>query len=266
MCNEETAVLIKNGHNKYCIDLWENIKRFVFFCVCKTSAKYGEQMKRAGVTDEDLKQEGYLAMLDAVRYFEKEKGYKFITYMRYCLKNRFNAVLGVGKEKGNCFALNSAVRLEDRINESEKDTFEEMIKDEKAENEFLNIVEKCYTECLRKDLEYCLESLPQEERSVIKEIYFEERKISDMAKEKNVPYGKIKTVEIRGIRSLRNSKNMKRLEEYRNDIISTYGYRSGFYLWHNTGYSSTEFTALSLAVGKNILKYENKEKDVFFTI
>lgn len=260
MSNEETAVLIKSGQNEYCINLWENIKGFIGFWICKTSYMYCKQMKKAGITEEDLKQEGYFAMLEALRYFNKDSGYKFITYMRYCLKKRFNSVLGVGK--GNDCILNNALRFEEQTGEKEK--IEDFIKDEKAEREFLNITEKCYTECLRKDLEKCLESLKQEEKEVIREIYFEERKISDIAKNKNMSYGKIKNAEIRGIKKLRSRENIKILEVYRNDIIRTYGYRSGFTLWRDTGYSSTEFTALSLAEGKNILKTENNEEATYF--
>lgn len=83
MTNEELAVLIKAGVNvaDNMLQLYEQIKPFIHV-IAKRYHGWAEV--------EDLEQEGYLALYDAIVGFDAEKGYKFLTYAGYWIKRHIS--------------------------------------------------------------------------------------------------------------------------------------------------------------------------------
>ena len=65
--------------------------------LCDLSVVWPEIPDKGNISDmmEDLEQECFLAMLDAVRAFSPERGYKFTTYLTRASENRFRAILGM---------------------------------------------------------------------------------------------------------------------------------------------------------------------------
>lgn len=81
MTNEQLVALIKNGENvgENMLQLWQQCSRFIH-CVA---------LHYQGSTElEDLEQEGYLALYDAVDGFNPEDGYKFLTYAKHWIRQR----------------------------------------------------------------------------------------------------------------------------------------------------------------------------------
>lgn len=80
MTNEELAVRIKAGLDvtENMLDLWQQNKRFIY----KIAKKYSGHAEL-----EDLEQEGYLALYDAVDGFDPSKGVRFLTYASYWISN-----------------------------------------------------------------------------------------------------------------------------------------------------------------------------------
>lgn len=76
MTNEEIAVRIQAGETELLPVLWEQVERFV-------SQMAGKAAWAAGhVTSfDDLRQCGYLALVDAVKGYSEDKG-KFLTWVR----------------------------------------------------------------------------------------------------------------------------------------------------------------------------------------
>ena len=73
---------IQNGNNvnENMLMLWKNVSYIVNILVRDTQ----------GYELEDLKQEGFIAMYDAVKNYDTSKGVKFSTYACYWIKNRIN--------------------------------------------------------------------------------------------------------------------------------------------------------------------------------
>lgn len=81
MSNEELVARIKAGVDTAdnMLQLWEQTKRFIHVLAKRYQSK---------AEIEDLEQEGYLALYDAVDGYKPEKGTKFLTYAEYWIKLR----------------------------------------------------------------------------------------------------------------------------------------------------------------------------------
>lgn len=81
MTNEELVARIKAGIDSVdnMLTLWEQNNKFIHII----AKRY-----QGNAEIEDLEQEGYLALYDAIDGFDAEKGYKFLTYAEYRIRQR----------------------------------------------------------------------------------------------------------------------------------------------------------------------------------
>ncbi len=71
----------------------------MIFKKCGTIRRfYSEKLERFGYSLEDLQQEGYNAIIFAVKGYKAEKGYKFTTYLSYALKRIVRGLLSGGSD------------------------------------------------------------------------------------------------------------------------------------------------------------------------
>lgn len=91
MSNEELVIQIKAGVRvaENMGQLYEQTRKFIH----SIAQKYKNYE-----TIEDLEQEGYLALYDAIDGFEQAKGYKFLTYAEYWIKQRIQRYI----QKNSC--------------------------------------------------------------------------------------------------------------------------------------------------------------------
>ena len=82
MSNEELIQAISAGGNRrqLMLELWKQNKKLIY----KIAERYKGYMPL-----DDLMQEGYIALDNAVRLFDASMGYAFSTYLVNCLKRRF---------------------------------------------------------------------------------------------------------------------------------------------------------------------------------
>lgn len=140
MTNEELAIEIQKGNKSACAKLWEQVEHFVK----KSAFSYYNALRLSGkeyIPDaDDLISEGYIAMLEAVKYYAPEKGYRYITYLSKTLKKSFVAVAGLrtlrtkNEPLNNCSSLNLPVGTE-----SDDMEFIDLLSDETAQNDFERI-------------------------------------------------------------------------------------------------------------------------------
>lgn len=235
MTNEELVAIIKNGNTAATFQLWEQVERLVYSLCNKLYLRYSEPLSRAGVQIDDLTQESYFAFLDAIQSYDESKGYKFTSYLNYPLLNCIRSLIG-GK---SYTALNTADSLERPIEDDL--LLADMVAD--PMNDFLPIEERLYWEQVRKDLEQGISALDGMQQDVIRGKYYNGLSTKDLSQQCGRTYEYMRGVEYEAFRRLRRDKNIK---QYMDDIISTHAYHSSFSLWKNTGYSSTEYTALKL--------------------
>lgn len=79
MTNEDIVVEIQKGNKFLISQLWEQTQQFVRMCA---------EEFHAGDLAEDLIQEGYFGILDAVESFDSTRGIKFLTFAKFHIQQR----------------------------------------------------------------------------------------------------------------------------------------------------------------------------------
>lgn len=245
MTNEELVMIIKGGNDELTPSLWERVERFAYVKATDYYYLHTDLCARAGITLDDLKQESYFAFMAAVNYYDPDKGFLFMTFMNFPLQNAFNGLCGLRTKQGRENPLNKAKSLNTPVGE-EDSTLEDMIEDKTAVDSFQRIEELDYTKRLHSDLEDCINTLNQNQQEVIRCRYFSDMSFSDIAEHQNINKSLCRNRELEALRKLRRGKNFARLQKYRDDIITSHAYRSGYGLWRNSGCSSTEYIVLKM--------------------
>ena len=110
MTNEQLANQAQTGSRAALEELWGAVRPLLFSLAWKFYSRQGkERCSFHGVTLEDLQQEAFFALYDAVGAFDEGKGYQFTTYLSRATENRFRACMGI---RGKRDPLNAADRLE----------------------------------------------------------------------------------------------------------------------------------------------------------
>ena len=139
--NEELVEKIKQGESNYLVTLWGQIECYVYLKVVDRLNYISKKYML-----EDLQQEGYLAMLDAIKYYNPDKGSKFIIILTLCLKNRFNDVLDLRTKRGKYDPLQNALSLDEIISEGGESTSTmtrgDLLPDNNAIEPFLSVEDK----------------------------------------------------------------------------------------------------------------------------
>ena len=222
MTNESLAVLIQNGNTEYEELLWDKTERFIMCKAADYYRKYQSQCRQKGVDIDDLCQEGYFALVDAVKAFRAETGWKLLSYIKYPLMNRFNVLLGFrGKRQL------PTVGLDTQIN-GDGATLGDVLPDERAGEQLNGVIHEQYIEQLRRDMGVALGTLPGNESTAVRLRYYERAQLQ----------GEQRQALERGIRKIRHNNSIKM---YRSDIIDGSAYKPGT-VWT----SSTERTAIKL--------------------
>ena len=113
MSNEELAVLAYAGNNTAMGELYQNCYRFIYKVANSYHALYQNRLTACSVQFEDMLNEAYFAIPEAVKAFnEQEAQYKFITFLSYPLLNCFNKLAGLRTSKTRKEPLNSYKSLE----------------------------------------------------------------------------------------------------------------------------------------------------------
>jgi RNA polymerase sporulation-specific sigma factor len=175
LSNEELAARIKAGDNArdYMALLWERNKRLIY----KKASVYENVISQHAFVDfDDLLQCGFLAMVEAVRAYRPEKGFKFITYINLCFQSEVHAMFGnirgKRKEGNRRFFPTAAISLNEPLEEDEYET--ELI-DALEDEEAGRIEENCERDETREIVAAAVERLPEKQRIVIREIYYNEK-------------------------------------------------------------------------------------------
>ena len=239
MSNEQMAELIKSGNKDLLPALWENVRNFVYMYCNRFYLSQLKLCQAANIDIDDLAQEGYFSLLKAVKSYDPEKGYKLLTYMSYHLKNSFNELIGLRTKKEQKDILNNSLSLYTPLGD------DLIIADTVADdNDYIGTAEsKLYNEELHNDLEKELNMLEPIKSDILRQIYYEGHTEAEAAQNMQLTLSYTRGLKQSALNKLRRS---KRLKIYREDIISRNAYKSSFIKWKETGYSSTERTAIKL--------------------
>lgn len=214
MTNEELALLIQSGCREYIPQLWTQIKRFVSM----KAGQYERHLTGCAADEEDLQQSGYIAMMEAVKYYNPEKGYKFITYLDLTLKKAFRQIAGIESSRRD--AALSAVSLDELIGPDDNDIRRiDLIEDAAAQAPFYELMERESLNEAREAIEKALEKVNEQAQRLIKLIYFEGKSLTEAAS--MAGYSSRQAAEqahYNALRKIRNSSAADKLKTVLNDL------------------------------------------------
>ena len=104
MTNEQLAALIGTGEaDELQPILWDKVRGFFILLSNKYASQHAGRCKQCGITADDIRQESYFAMLDAIKAYcnrpAEQSDYKFISYCGFPFKSHAGALLGYKTNK-----------------------------------------------------------------------------------------------------------------------------------------------------------------------
>lgn len=212
MTNEELAVAIQAGDDGLMPQLWEQVRKLIvqqaerhlFSCSERVSCR---------VQVEDLIQSGYFAVVEAVRNFKPDSGYKFTTFLGFTLKNAFNTALGLRAYKGDAFFASCS--LDTPIGEDEDTLLLEMIQDLSDIGDCeSSVTENIWNQQLRAALDAAMEQLPDLHRKTLLSLYYFDMSGQAIADDRGCTREYISNIHNDALRALRYGRYRQILAEF----------------------------------------------------
>ena len=207
MTNEQLAVLIQQGNNELLPLLWENTSCLIYKKCGQYWWAYSDKFKRHDYDLSDLKQEGFIILLQALKYYNSGKGYKFNTYLNYAAKNVLSRIIS----NNDALSQVNTLSLERPIDEDKDgDLFlSDIISDSGIEGEF----EEVERQILYLPLHQIIDGLPEAERKAITAYYLENKTYQEIVQESGKTIAEIKSTVQKGLRILRKGEILQLLKE-----------------------------------------------------
>lgn len=199
----------------------------------------------AGLSFEDLVQEGYFSVNYAAKHYSAEQG-SFTTYLSYALLKQIRtATCGeharvIATKDGRRVAvsanpLNECSSLDVRLDETDEgsSTKGETIEDPAATQAFQTAEDDLYTEELHNALEEALSHLAAKQADVVRRHYFEGQTLKEISQEDGTTLNAARNREQAAFIALRRN---PKLQRWRDEIISTRAWSgTGFGAWNHRG-------------------------------
>lgn len=241
---------IKTGNNDMIPELWEATRLYIFHAlnhIVERNRVNQERMVSAGVTKEDLDQEAFFILLEAVNTFDPAGGYSFISSLHFAAQTHFFALIGMRTAKGRHDPLNSSDRFERSIDNGDDElSLGDTIPDQDAENAFDSVIETQYQEQRHTAIQKALRCLSPIEEQVIIERYYKNKGLTALGKECGMSTARVYQLHQSALRKLRQKRE---LMEWRDEIIDRRYAMSGLGFFRATGSSSVEWAVGELEQG-----------------
>lgn len=236
MTNEELAAAIQAGESNLLPELWEQVERFI-------SQQAGKRARAlngyGGVTEEDLYQCGYFALLAAVKTFTPEKG-KFVGWLAFALKSAFAEATGHRGKKYNLLDVATSLDIPLDNEDGGSAALSDLQADARAQQDFEDTEHKIWLEQLHIAMEDALSQLPEGGQEIIKARYYEKCTLADTAASVGVSIEAIRGRIHKALFQLRKNKCLRRFIEYH----TSYYLHVGVTSFKSTSISSTERVVL----------------------
>ena len=243
--NTALAALAAAGNAFALGQLWEVNKGFVRRQLWQWYEKNKPVADNAGLSFEDLVQEGYFAVDYAAKHYDPERG-SFTTVLSYALMHQIrSATCGeharvIATEDGRRMAvsanpLNECSSLDAPLDADDEgsSTRGEIIEDPAASQAFQTAEDEIYNEELHDALEEALSKLADREADVLRRRYYEDKSLRRVGEEIGVHAERVRQIEAGAFRKLRKCPQLTR---WRDEVISTRAWRkTGFSAWNHRG-------------------------------
>lgn len=239
--NAALAALAAAGNSFALGQLWEVNKGFVRRQLWQWYEKNKPVADSAGLSFDDLVQEGYFAVDYAAKHYNEEQG-SFTTYLSYALLKRIRTATcgehtrGVTTDDGRRVAvsanpLNECSSLDVRLDEADEgsSTKGETIEDPAAAQAFQQAEDGVYTEELHTALETAMtQHLTEREADVLRRRYYDGQTLQAIGEELGVRGERVRIIEGKAIRKM---KGLSSIQRWHDDVITTRA-------WHGTGWNA----------------------------
>lgn len=229
MTNEQLANQAQTGSRAALTELWGAVRPLLFSLAWKFYSRQGkERCSSHGVTLEDLQQEAFFALCDAVQAYRPEKGYQLTTYLHYATENRFRACMGI---QGKADALNHADRLERPIPGDEEQREQgDTLPDEEAEAALFAVDERQEQAHFHNVLEQALGELSVVQSAVLRHRFTQQHTRQQTAEALHITAEAVRREEARALQLLRGKPSVLHLRE---EVLETAAYHgTGWFTWY----------------------------------
>lgn len=228
MTNEKMAQEIQNGNRDLTFALWDQVRPFAR----SRAVRYYRKIPEAHRVDlEDLEQESYIALTEAVQRYRPERGKSFIGYFDYFLKTAFAEQAGFRKRD----ALLQAVSIDAPVENEESETLSlvEVLEDPAGQADIEAAEEAIYTGQLHEALESALTVLEEDHRDeagLIRQHYFEGADVDALAQRAGTDVKTIHRKKRDALSHLRHTRRCRKpLEEYI-ELATPWSWHSGVHV------------------------------------
>ena len=203
MTNEELAQQIQQGERDLILQLWEQVRRYAHDRAYKW---FRATNGRGGQTVQDLEQEAFLALLEALEGWSEEAG-PFLPWYSLRLKAAFTAATGQRTKRDQLDPLQNCISLDAPLTDREGGPFtlEDTIPDQRAEDDLNTVEERDKQAAIRR----VLDSLQAEQRQVLLLRYYHDLTRDQTAKRLHLTRTRANTIEQKALRLLRHPVNSR---------------------------------------------------------
>ena len=207
MTNEGLARRIQQGERDLLLQLWEQVQRYAHDRAYKW---FRATNGRGGQTVQDLEQEAFLALLEALEGWSEEAG-PFLPWYSLRLKAAFTSATAQKTQRDRLDPLESAL-LDMPLLDGEDDLFTlaDVVADPRAELDMENLEEIERQESVRR----VVNSLPEDQRRVILLRYFHNMTREQTAQRLHLTKTVANAIEQKALRVLRHPSRSKNLWQF----------------------------------------------------
>lgn len=150
----------------------------------------------------DVIQESYISLVQAVKYYDSNKSYKFTTYLSQTIKSVPTRLL---------HSYDDTISLNATIRDDEETELLELIEDTQALEQFQNSI---YLNDLSRYIYKALERLEPLQRDILVYIYFNGDELQTIADRLTITREKVRQIRDKALRELRKDKKLEEIAKY----------------------------------------------------
>lgn len=234
--NEQLAALAKDGDRQALAALWAQNKGLLYILCRRYASRFAWRAAAAGVTWEDIQQEGYFIICTAVRLYDPARGAQFAALLPYIVRNHLQELLGIRTQRARNDPLSKAASLDEPLDAEDEAgaTRADLVPDPAAAAAFESAEQALFIRKLRADLERSLARLDSRQADALRGKYYMGYTLQQLAESMGVSQERARQLQAKGLAAMR--RRLRELRPYLDEIRTTHAYRgTGFGAWKNGG-------------------------------
>lgn len=214
MTNEQMAALIQSDREEFkelLPVLWRKTQKILFKMSREFYNKHLSSCIRRGVELSDIDGSCYTVFMAALDAYKPDKPTLFTSYFNYQFQNMTAELLNIRTERGRQEPLNNADSLDRQIEQGDGSTTTllDLVADQQSCSFEMDVLEAMDRDQEAKAVREAVAALPETERLVIEQYYFENRELKEIGTELNVSVERVRQVRNKAIRELRKNRQLR---------------------------------------------------------